>query len=399
MKKKASIDRILQSEEFKDSPTYKELLQYLYEYSLTGAPPKESTIAAEFFKSKDLNTERDAKVRVYMHNLRKKLDSYYLNEGKDDKIKITIPKGHYLLEFATREPAKRKRRLLQFIIANVLIVGLLIIINLIYLSHQKKQAAVTNGELIKNDLIWGDFFNSDKQTLLVFGDYFLYKDTVSVSHFFIRNPRINSREDFQKFIFENPEYNKRFNEAELTFLGKHAVWCLEKILRLYILTNQKFKLKLASHLQWEDFQNNNIIFVGSFKTLRIMRNYMKQVNFHYRVFPNTLYYYDNHLDSTFAYHAPRESQTGHVTDYALVTKLPGPKGNVIMTFSSTHDIGHISVVQSFTNNSFLQKIEQEHKFVKNNVKFFEAVFEVTGFERTGFRSSLLHFNRISAGNE
>ena len=126
---------------------------------------------------------------------------------------------------------------------------------------------------------------------------------------------------------------------------------------------------------------------------------MTDVNFSYQVFPNRLLYYDKLSDTTFSYHAPRIYETGHVKDYALITKLPGPNNNVIMTFSSTHDIGHISVVNYFTNPASLAEFKADYLEKSPETKYFEAVFEVEGFERTGFNTHLLHFNKISSNTQ
>ena len=89
------VDKILQSNEFQGSENYHNLLKYLVDKSLSGDSPKESTIAFDVF-GKDLNSDDldTSSVRVYMHNLRQKLDSYYMNEGCNDEFRLTIPKGH-----------------------------------------------------------------------------------------------------------------------------------------------------------------------------------------------------------------------------------------------------------------------------------------------------------------
>jgi len=67
-----------------------------------------------------------------------------------------------------------------------------------------------------------------------------------------------------------------------------------------------------------------------------------------------------------------------------------------MTFSSTHDIGHISVVNNFTTSTSLEGFKNDYLAKSPNTKYFEAVFEVQGFERTGFTTQLIHFNKIDS---
>jgi hypothetical protein len=90
---KLILQSILESNTFKDSPIYKNLLSYLVESNLTDNIPKEVTIAIEIFgKDTSFNSNKDSTVRYHIHMLRKKLDNYYKNEGKADKFRIIIPK-------------------------------------------------------------------------------------------------------------------------------------------------------------------------------------------------------------------------------------------------------------------------------------------------------------------
>lgn len=329
---------------------------------------------------------------MYVYNLRKKLDSYYLHQGKNDKVLVSIPKGHYLLEFAPNPAHRQKYIPKRYIVLNALFVLIVLAINFIYWNqHFRKERKILRP--LENSIMWGDILKSDLPVLVVLGDYFLYQDTVSQYNYFVRNPRINSIEEFEAFVYSDPLENSVFRPTSLTFLGKFSVWCFNDIIHHLVGANIPIDLRLSSNLQWQDFQKYNIIFVGSFKTHRILKNYLANLNFSYQVYPNTLFYHDPETDSTFAYHGPRRIETGFTRDFALVVKVPGPVNNSIVVISSTHDIGHMSVVESLTNEEFLSRFEKEH-LTKDN-PYFLAVFEVQGFERTGFFPKLLHINSIS----
>ena len=64
------------------SRSYARLLEYLAGCSINGRRPKELEIASEVFgKGSDFDPNQDSLVRVYMHNLRQKLDNYYSREA------------------------------------------------------------------------------------------------------------------------------------------------------------------------------------------------------------------------------------------------------------------------------------------------------------------------------
>ncbi len=105
------LEKILKNSEFAESKNYQELLRYLVQASIPGEPRKESAIAMTVF-GKDLTKDMSdgTTVRVHVHNLRKKLDCYYLTEGKNDPIKLSIPKGHYLVQFTGSATANKKQK-------------------------------------------------------------------------------------------------------------------------------------------------------------------------------------------------------------------------------------------------------------------------------------------------
>ena len=123
LSKEYYVKKILESSEFIKSAKYQKLLKYLIEASAKGNVPKEVTIAYEVF---DIDVGREsvneANIRVYIHNLRKKLDSYYIGEGKEDKIILRIPKGRYKVEFIKKEhKAKSKRNFFIILILFILL--------------------------------------------------------------------------------------------------------------------------------------------------------------------------------------------------------------------------------------------------------------------------------------
>jgi hypothetical protein len=97
------------------------------------------------------NPNEDNIVRSQARLLRLKLEHHFANEGKDEAIMITIPKGRYLPAFETRteppeimrgappEPAK-SRRLLRILVGLAVLFGL-VIICLGYLLYRSRSAA------------------------------------------------------------------------------------------------------------------------------------------------------------------------------------------------------------------------------------------------------------------
>ncbi|MCZ6674060.1 MAG: tetratricopeptide repeat protein, partial [Verrucomicrobia bacterium] len=80
------------------SRAYARLLEYLAGCSINGRRPKEFEIASKVFgKGSDFDPSQDSLVRVYVHNLRQKLDNYYAREDNPGGDRLAIPKGEYRL--------------------------------------------------------------------------------------------------------------------------------------------------------------------------------------------------------------------------------------------------------------------------------------------------------------
>ena len=110
---RAQMERILVSPVLQGSSRRRDLLRFLVEETLAGRADylKGFTIAtAVFGRDEAFDAGADPVVRLEAGRLRRSLDSYYVDLGKDDPLRITIPKGAYVphFEWQTREAATGK---------------------------------------------------------------------------------------------------------------------------------------------------------------------------------------------------------------------------------------------------------------------------------------------------
>ncbi|MGI9232778.1 MAG: hypothetical protein ACR2RD_04030 [Woeseiaceae bacterium] len=101
-------DRILASKLFALSNRLKAFLSFIIDAALEDRADrlKEFTLGIEVFeKDESFDPNIDSIVRVEASRLRSKLREYYDGEGKDDPVRIDIPKGHYVPEFHLVYPA------------------------------------------------------------------------------------------------------------------------------------------------------------------------------------------------------------------------------------------------------------------------------------------------------
>jgi adenylate cyclase len=100
---RSQLDRILQSGEFKASDKQRKFLRFVIEETLAGRSPqlKGYTVAVSVYgRPEGFDPQVDPIVRVEAGRLRRGLDHYYLTAGKNDPVRINIPKGSYVPQFS-----------------------------------------------------------------------------------------------------------------------------------------------------------------------------------------------------------------------------------------------------------------------------------------------------------
>src|SRR5262245_37738399 len=105
---RAQLARLMASGSFPATARSRKLLEYVVEQTVAGRGErlKAYELAVSVLgRDQGFDPQSDTIVRVEMGRLRRNLDHYYMTVGRDDPVRITIPKGHYVPVFELREPA------------------------------------------------------------------------------------------------------------------------------------------------------------------------------------------------------------------------------------------------------------------------------------------------------
>ena len=101
---KVQLERILQSAEFKATDKQRKFLSFVTYKTLEGRSSelKGYTIALDVYKrTEEFDSQADPIVRLEAGRLRRALEDYYQNAGRNDPVHIEIPKGGYVPTFRT----------------------------------------------------------------------------------------------------------------------------------------------------------------------------------------------------------------------------------------------------------------------------------------------------------
>lgn len=271
-----ALNDILKSQTFKDAYRLKELLRYLVEQTMAGKKPKEAGIAIDVLgKHKDFDSKDDAIVRVYVNNLRNKLEHHYLlHPVKPNGLQIHIPKGSYNVEFVEISSADTQtKKKPKYLWAGTGIIILVLTVVIIYIFTR------TEKQLQETDTVLGSFArNNDKPVLLVAGDFFFMNEQLPAQneHYNVRDFTINSADDFWSEARKNPDFGKRFTPGLYTYLRPSALWGTVKLLPLLQASGKKVVIKLASQLTADDMRQYNVIFLGQLKSLFTLQKFLSR---------------------------------------------------------------------------------------------------------------------------
>jgi len=106
--KRGLVERVADSAAFQKSPRLREFLLYVAECTVNDRleDAREQKIAQNVFnRGQDYSLGQDNIVRVEARSLRKRLESYFVTDGKDEPVVIIMPRGSYVLSFEPREQA------------------------------------------------------------------------------------------------------------------------------------------------------------------------------------------------------------------------------------------------------------------------------------------------------
>jgi hypothetical protein len=394
IQKRQILQEILESPEFKESKRYQDLLKYLVGETLAGKAPKEITVGIQFFgKDPSFDPKEDPTVRVYLNNLRKKLEHYYLTSEKPHAFRLTVPKGHYQVEFekSTEKPTPpRKSRLSMYLVGGVVIICAVL---LGYFGRGALNPPEVH-EATRNP-IWKEFVTpNSRPTLVLLGDFFfLYERTADGKPGnFVRDLKINTPEDFRQIGKQDPQFSKRYVQSDFTFLRPSATWGLGQILPVLQHSPNGYSLKLASRFTVDDLKSNNVVFIGSFKTLYDLQKFLHVFGLEYTITPASFKIKGERNDSTRVF-SPSEIKGGNYEkDFAVVAKGAGPDGSTILLLLGFADSGVIESARAATDPKMLETIRSTvARGAFTDPPYFTLVVETEGINQAIFKSEIRHF--------
>jgi hypothetical protein len=212
------LERIAASDPFQKSKRLRNLLLFLGDRSLQDPYSilREQEIGVEVFgRPPDYDTSHDTLVRVQVSQLRKKLQDYFLKEGRKEPLVIEIPKGSYVTVFRPRTeiaetgpgaPPTRSRRLWPFAAGLAVGLALASLASIALVMGLRWRANTLPGRAsreLAQSPIWAGFRSS--KVVVAFGTPLFFRSTDGLE----RNFSANFPEDLtlaDQFLAHRPAY-------------------------------------------------------------------------------------------------------------------------------------------------------------------------------------------------
>jgi hypothetical protein len=404
----SQIERILESNTFRNSDALRRLLRFLAEKMFSGEADqlKEYSVGIDALgKPATYDPRHDSTVRIQVGRLRQKLAEYYRTEGKDDRWIVDLPKGRFKLTCeenvtaAVRStevaftatpaapavplpevaPKARRPRL-------VLLLGASLVLALIWagaaslqLWQERQQTAIFRATWTPElDQLWRPFLNSNRPMIISIADppfiqfkgFGAYRDlTLNNWQDLVNSPAVSAiRKALGNVDVQPNQYYAPVGEVNASFL-------IGKLLGPRV---QVLSLLRTSELSWQQLADNNVLFIGAPV-----------------FFENQLHGLPVRLDLQNARPGihnlkpgPGEPAilsdqlpTGTAEDgeaYVLVTHVPGPLGTgYVESFTSNRTPGRIAAVDWFTNPAYARILLSRLRKVDGTLpRYYQVVLKV-----------------------
>jgi hypothetical protein len=376
----ALVERVAASKGFQSSTRVREFLFYVCDCALRGVPEEatEQQIGIHVFqRPPGYNSSEDSIVRTHARSLRHKLTEYFSEEGAQEAVIITIPKGHYLPLFEPRQPHEQatasdaapedqtaaakpaghfpgsfQRRILR-----VAGVAMLLLLAAAGSWFAWSRTHPRPGPLKQ---FWQPFLASNSSLVIYSNALFSGNSKDGLKY---ADPMTMQQPLPQNYVDD--------------YTGIGELTSVYQLTRLFDRYHSSFVLKRSLLVTWDQAQNRNLIFIGSVAENPSLRD-----------IPNTREFsmMSGGSYSAIVNHHPlpgepplyKRPEYPLTKDYAILALLPGlQSGHKTLIFSGLTTYGTQAAVEFACHRSTLEKLLKKVRGPGGQIHPFEALLETS----------------------
>lgn len=407
----AEIERILESDTFRNSDALRRLLRFLADKMLSGEADqlKEYSVGIDALgKPHTYDPRRDSTVRIQVGRLRQKLSDYYGAEGSEDPLIVDLPKGHFKLvceprsmepvaaapeaEFplaiptspetlpAPERPVVSKRgKAIPILVASLALTTLWGALSTWQLWRERQNSAMFRAEWTPDlEQLWKPVLKARLPLIVSIADppfvqfkgYGAYRDlTLNRWDDILKSPQVASirkalgNPDLQPNLYYSP-----IGEVSASFL-------IGKLLGPRVPT---LSLLRASELSLQQLADNNVLFIGA---PVFFEDQLKRLPIPLDLVNARPGIHNDHPHPGEPALLRDQVPVGPSEDgetYVLVTHVPGPlRTTDIVSFTSNRTPGRLAAVGWLTNPAYAQTLAGKLRKPSGEIpRYYQVVLKV-----------------------
>ncbi|HWP42259.1 MAG TPA: hypothetical protein VNO14_03415 [Blastocatellia bacterium] len=425
-----ALERLLNSRYFVNAHKKKKFLRLICDFYLEGRAHElnEHILGYDVFgRDSSYNPSDDPIVRVFAHEIRKKLEAYYTNEGANDPVRLEIPAGSYQPVFTRQkvEPAPAEalpeaeaappRRLSPAKLAAAIAVACLaiavVVLSVSYLRLQKRIAEI---EAAKDPgsygEVWTHFLEDDNPPLVILSNPPIFRFTnpsdpeeltkdgiplapeivEALKDKFVTNPEVSIRETAgpasdrasspaDRVIIERNR-DPRLILSRDVYTGVGEAIGLHYLTDFFRKSSRSILLKQSRTLSAEDLKKHNVIMLGGVWVNEWSGKLTKTEDFLFTS-KATIENRNPQAGEQREYIPQFDGRTGNLlVDYALITVKPNiSDANEVMLLAGVYNQGTEAAAEYVTNKNYLDNLNQRLRQLKqagSQARYFQALLEV-----------------------
>ena len=301
------LERILESPHFAHASSLKRILQYLCDRSGESGPTliKEHEIATSALgRQQSFDPKTDPIVRVSIAAIRQRLHAYFESEGRNETLRLEIPKGAYRAVSSAR-------------------------------SSGELPPDEPEGRLVTLRRFWQPYLSRNVKNMLVYTDVLFFRDDAGT---YLRNIYVNSLSGGLEEIRERLkiEETHRLNPS-FHFLASGEVHAMLSLIRLFAQLGLPLTVRNSRFTSWNELRSSNLILLGSSRTNSFLDSFQGGNNF--VITADEIRNLEPHEGEERVYVGQRymDGKLEKVVEPVVVTRRPGLiRGTAVTMISANH---------------------------------------------------------------
>ncbi len=413
------VERILKSHGFAKSPRLSSFLTYICTCALEGrsGDAQEQQIGIHVFgRSPAYNPSEDSVVRSQARLIRQKLEEYFEDEGRNEPIRIVVPKGTYFPQFVPYTVSSSAESILDhapvpeidskvaasgsavrsFGIRSVALgFALLLVVGLLTADIWVRQRK--SPQPPPPNPVWAALFNSRQRTIIV------PSDSTLVFLEELTGASVHITEYSEHTYLNRIPPSTGLSPATLSLLGSHQYTSMADLnlaMRLSKLpesTNTRVEVRFARNLTLTDMKEANLVLIGGERanpwTELFERRTKFHVNFDLSTKSNTVVDLAPEKGSPGAY-AERSAGTERIV-YGVVAYLPGMcDGCDAMLVQGTSMAGTEGAADFLFDNQGFREFTHKIARPDGSVPHFELLLQTSSVGGNAPKASVLTYRLL-----